>query len=83
MARLSVRNNPVQVHQAGQARAARDGTGIEAEVRSILESAVSPQGRVKLGTLLADLGRQAKFSEAEFAVFAQLREVTPGRPLLP
>jgi plasmid stability protein len=47
---------------------------MEAEVRKILESAVSPKGRVKLGSMLADIGRQAKLKEDEFAVFEQARD---------
>ena len=52
------------------------------KVRETLEPAVSPQGRVKLGALLADTGRQARLSDAEFAVFAQMRDKTPLRTAL-
>ena len=51
----------------------QQGDTREAEQREILEPAVSPQGRVKLGSLLADIGRQARLSDAEIAVFEQLR----------
>ena len=51
------------------------------QVRDILESAVSPQGRVKLGSLLADMGRRAKLSDEEFAVFEQVRSKAPARPV--
>ena len=47
----------------------QQGDTREAEQREIMEPAVSPQGRVKLGALLADTGRQARLSDAEFAVF--------------
>ena len=40
------------------------------------------QGRVKLGSLLFDMGRQARLSDAEFAVFEQLRDKTPLRTSL-
>ena len=50
-------------------------------MREILESVVSPTGRVKLGSLLADMGKRAKLSEAEFAVFEQVRDKTPARPV--
>ena len=52
-----------------------------AEVREILQSAVSPEGRVQLGSLLADMGRRAKLTDEEFAVFEQVRNKTPGRPV--
>ena len=81
MAMLTVRNIPDAVHRALRVRAARQGHSMEAEVREILESAVSPRGRVKLGSLLADMGRQARLSDEEFAVFEQMRDKTPARPV--
>lgn len=77
---LTVRNIPDAVHRALRTRAARHGHSMEAEVRHILESAVSPRGRVKLGSVLADMGRRAKLSDDEFAVFEQVRSKTPARP---
>ena len=79
MAMLTVRNISDEVHRALRMRAARHGHSMEAEVREILESTVSPAGRVKLGSLLADMGRQARLTEQEFAVFAQVRDKTPAR----
>ena len=81
MAMLTVRNIPEEVHRALRVRAAQHGHSMEAEVREILESAVSPEGRVKLGSLLAEIGRQAKLTDAEFAVFEQVRDKTPARPV--
>jgi plasmid stability protein len=81
MAMLTVRNLPEQVHRALRVRAAQHSRSMEAEVREILEAAISPQGRVKLGSLLADMGRQAKLSDAEFDVFEHVRDKTPSRPV--
>lgn len=78
---LTVRNLPEEVHRALRVRAAHHGRSMEAEVREILEAVVSPAGRVKLGSLLADVGRQAQLSDAEFAVFEQVRDKTPARPV--
>ena len=81
MAMLTVRNISDEVHRALRMRAAHHGHSMEAEVREILESAVSPAGRVKLGSLLADMGRQAKLTDQEFSVFEQVRDKTPARPV--
>lgn len=81
MAMLTVRNIPEEVHRALRMRAAQRGHSMEAEVRDILESAVSPEGRVKLGSLLADIGRRAKLTDEEFAVFEQVRDKTPAGPM--
>jgi antitoxin FitA len=81
MAILTVRNLSDEVHRALRARAARRGHSMEAEAREILESAVSPQGRVKLGSLLADVGRRARLTDGEFAVFEQVRSKALTRPV--
>jgi plasmid stability protein len=56
MAMLTERNISDELHRATCARAAQHGHSMEAEVRGILESAVNPQGRLKPGSLLADMG---------------------------
>lgn len=81
MAMLTVRNLPEEVHRALRVRAVQHGQSMEAEVREILVSAISPQGRVKLGSFLSDMGRQAQLSDEEFAVFEQVRDKTPPRPV--
>lgn len=81
MAMLTIRNITDEVHRALRVRAAQRGHSMEAEVREILESAVSPQERVKLGSLLADMGRCAKLNAEEFAVFEQVRSKTSARPV--
>jgi len=81
MAMLTVRNLSDEVHRALRVRAAQRGHSMEAEVREILECAVSPEGRVKLGSLLADLGRRAQLTDVEFAAFEQVRSKAPARPV--
>ena len=81
MAMLTVRKLSDEVHRALRTRAAMHGRSTEAEVRAILEDAVKPDGRVKLGSLLADIGRRAKLTDDEFAVFEQTRETAPGEPV--
>ncbi|TLY74601.1 MAG: plasmid stability protein [Gammaproteobacteria bacterium] len=48
-----------ETHRALRVRAAQHGRSTEAEIRLILEAAVKPEGRVKLGSLLAQIGREA------------------------
>ena len=78
MATLTVRNLPAEVHRALRIRAARHGRSAEAEVRVILEEAVRPEGRTRLGSLLAEIGREAKLSDEEFAVFEQRDRESPS-----
>ncbi len=56
MAVLTVRNLPDETHRALRVRAAAHGRSAEAEVRAILEDAVRPAGRIKIGSELAALG---------------------------
>lgn len=77
---LTVRNLSDEVHRALRVRAAQHGRSTEAEVRAILEDAVKPEGRIKLGSLLADIGRQAKLRDEELTVFEQ-RDTAPAEPL--
>lgn len=79
MPSVTVRNVPDEVHRAIRVRAAKHGRTIEAELRDILESAVKPQGRVKLGSVLAEIGRSVRLSEEEFALFEGVRDKASAR----
>lgn len=81
MSSFTVRNIPEEVHRALRVRAAQHGRSTEAEIREILAAAVKPEGRVKLGSLLADMGRKARLTDEEFAVFEQVRDKAPARPV--
>ena len=81
MAMMTVRNIPDEVHRALRVRAAMHGRSTEAEVRAILEDSVKAEGRIKLGSMLAEIGRQAKLTDEEFAVIEQVRDKTPAKPV--
>lgn len=65
MPAVTIRNLSEEAHRALKVRAARHGRSTEAEIRDILEAAVRPAQRVKLGSLLAEIGRQAGGVELE------------------
>lgn len=79
MSSVTIRNLPDEVHRALRVRAAQHGRSTEAEIRAILESAVKPQGRLKLGSMLAEIGRKVKLTEEEFAILESVRDKTPAR----
>jgi plasmid stability protein len=58
MAVVTVRNLPEETHRALRLRAAQHGRSTEAEIRVILEEAVRPEGRVKIGSALAAFGQR-------------------------
>lgn len=81
MAMLTIRNLSNEVHRALRARAAQHGHSMEAEVRDILEATVNPRGGVKLGSLLAEIGREAALTDDEAAIFERVRDMSPARPV--
>ena len=52
---------------------------MEPEMHEIPDTAVNPQGPVKLGSLLADIGRRVPLSAEEFALFEQVSDEVPSR----
>ena len=82
MATLTVRNLPDEVHRALRIRAATHGRSTEAEVRDILEMVARPPERIKLGSLLASIAREAGgLTDAEAESFNQIRDKTPAEPM--
>jgi plasmid stability protein len=80
VANVNVRNLPDEVHRAIRIQAARHGRSTEAEIRDILERAAKPQGRVKLGSVLAAIAREAGgLSDEEHAVFESARIKSAAR----
>ena len=83
MPAITVRNLSVETHRALKVRAARHGRSTEAEVRDILEKVAIPEQRIELGSLLADIGREASLTEAERTEFeaAVARDRSPTSPI--
>lgn len=81
MATLTVRNVPEEVHRALRLRAAEHGRSAEAEIRDILETALRPGDRARLGDELAALGRKIGLTNEDFGVFDDLRDRTPAEPV--
>ena len=82
MASVTVRNLPDEVHRALRLRAAQHGRSTEAEIRDILEIAARPPQRIKLGSLLASIAREAGgLTDEEVEQINQLRDKTPAEPM--
>lgn len=63
MASITVRNVPDETHRALRVRAAQNGRSTEAEIREILEEAVRPKERLKIGSELAAFGDKYKLDD--------------------
>ncbi len=77
MPSVTVRNLPEETHRALRVRAALAGRSTEAEIRVILENAARPEGRVKLGSLLAEIGREVGGIDLVIE-----RDKTPTEPVI-
>lgn len=72
MPSITVRTVFDEVHRALRVRAARHGRSAEAAIRDILELAVKPEGRVKLGSMLASIGRAVRLTDDKWAIIDQI-----------
>ena len=81
MVMLTIRNVPDEIHRALQVRAAQNGHSTEAEVRSILASAVKLEARVRMGDAIAALGRELGLTNKDFEALNHLRDTTPAERL--
>jgi len=85
MAAVTIRNLSDEAHRALKVRAAQHNRSTEAEMRAILESAVLPEGRVKLGTALSEISRKFGLTNADFEALEQsleqIRDRRPAEPL--
>jgi plasmid stability protein len=75
MAAVTIRRLSEKTHRALKLRAARNGRSTEAEIRLILEDAVSANHSAGLGSQLAALGRRFGGIELEIA-----RDSRPTEP---
>lgn len=81
MPAVTIRNLSDETHRALRVRAAHHGRSTEAEIRDIIEAAVRPSERVKLGSLLAAIGRDAELSNDDVEALQQNRDKTPAEPM--
>lgn len=79
MASVTIRNVPDEVYRAIRVRAARHGRSLEAELRAILEAAVRPQNRMKLGSMLAAAGRKVSLTKEDFAILESVSDKAQAR----
>ena len=75
MSAIVVRNISAETHRALRVRAKQHGRSTEAEIRAILDGAVRPTTRTRLGSALATLAKPFRGLELEIK-----RDKTPAKP---
>ena len=74
MPAVTIRNLPIAVHRALKLRAVHNQRSTEAEIRVILEEAVSPREHIRVGSELLALGRRFGGVELDLARVQQPTE---------
>jgi plasmid stability protein len=81
VAAVTIRNLSDEAHQALKVRAAQHNRSTEAEIRAILEAAVRPAGRLRIGTALATMSRKIGLTNADVEALEQARDTRPAEPM--
>jgi antitoxin FitA len=77
MAVVTVRGLSPETHRALKVRAAQNGRSAEAEIRAILDGAVRPTARVKIGQQLSAFGRRFEGVDLDIS-----RGAAPAEPAI-
>lgn len=81
MSAVTIRNLSEETHRALKLRAAQNGRSTEAEIRQILEAAVRPPERLRIGSALSALSREAGLTNADVVALEKNRDRTPAEPM--
>lgn len=81
MSAVTIRNLSEETHRALKLRAAHNGRSTEAEIRNILDAAVRPPERLRIGSALSALSREAGLTNADVEALESSRDQTPAEPL--
>ena len=81
MAAITIRKLSEETHRALKLRAARNNRSTEAEVRAILEAAVLPQSRLKIGTAIFEISRACGVTTKDVEAMEEARDRAPAEPM--
>lgn len=81
MAAVTIRNLSEETHRAIKARAARNMRSAEAEMRAILEAAVRPEARLRMGSALSALSRDAGLTNEDVEALRRASAALPAQPM--
>ena len=81
MPAVTIRNLTEATHRALKQRAAEHGRSTEGEKRHILEAAVRPDTRLRLGSALADSSRRLGVTNADIDALDQTSDKAPAKPM--
>ncbi|MGY4177647.1 plasmid stability protein [Bradyrhizobium sp. USDA 4518] len=74
MAAVTIRNLSEEAHRDLKVRAVQHNLSAEAEMRAILQAAVRPEGRLRLGTDLSEMSRKIGLTNADVEALGHRNE---------
>jgi plasmid stability protein len=81
MPAVTIRNLPDETHRALKVRAAEHNRSAEAEMRAILEAAVRPQDRLRIGSALSEMSRKMGLTNSDIEALDEARQTKPAEPM--
>lgn len=81
MVAVTIRNLPDEVHRALKLRAAQHQRSTEAEMRAILEDAVRPESRLRLGSAISASSRRLGLRNEDIEALEQAMRSRPAEPM--
>jgi antitoxin FitA len=81
MAAVTIRSLSDEAHRALKARAAQHNRSAEAEMRAILEAAVRPEDRVRLGSALQEIGQKHDITRGDLVALESACDQRPAEPM--
>ncbi|MGV1866302.1 MULTISPECIES: FitA-like ribbon-helix-helix domain-containing protein [unclassified Rhizobium] len=82
MSAVTSGNRSDETHRALRVRAAHHGRSTEAEIRAIIEAAVRPSERLKLGSFLAAIGHDTRLANGDVEALQKSRDNGPAEPMI-
>lgn len=81
MADVTIRNLSEEAHHALKVRGAQHNRSAEAEMLAILEAAVRPEGRLRLGSALSEMSRKIGLNNTDLEALEHGRDARPAEPM--
>jgi len=81
MAAVTIRNLSDETHRALKVRAAQHNRSTESEMRAILEAAVRPDERLRLGTALSQISKKVGLTNADIEALEGVSDMRPAEPM--
>jgi plasmid stability protein len=70
-----------ETHRPLKVRAAQNNRSAEAEIGAILEAAVRPEGRLRLGTAMSEVRRKYGVTKGDIEALELVRDTRPAEPM--